>query len=244
MAATSDLVRLEGSFEEATFFVDEAECPVSGTHFQYLRTRAGAMHPTGRDSDFRIAYRDVDPTHYSVIVCPGCSFAAYPDDFGEVAQHERSALLDAQAQRDVFGRPNLCGKRTLEAATLSLTLARHCYEVREFGPRMRAGLLHRQAWLERERGQHEAERRLLRDARAAYIEAFERDGDLSEAATVRATYVIGDLSLRLDDPLEAGRWIETCLRMPALTKQRGRDVMARERLSEARQLLERLDQAS
>ena len=243
-AAPLGLVRLCEPFDEESFFVDEVECPISGTPFQYLRTRAGAMRPTGRDSDFMIAYRGVDPTHYSVVVCPGCSYAAYGDDFAELEPDDREALLAAQAQRDVFGRPNLCGERSSEAAVLSLTLARHCYEARTSGPRRRAGLLHRQAWLERERGQHEAEHRLLRDAREAYIEAFERDGSLGEGAVVRAAYLIGDLALRLDDLLEAGRWLETCLRMPELSKQKGLERMARERLSKARQLLEELGGAA
>ena len=243
-AAPPELVRLSESFDEESFFVDEAECPISGTRFQYLRTRAGAMRPTGRDSDFMIAYRGVNPTHYSVVVCPGCGYAAYGDDCAELKADDREALLAGQEQRDVCGRPKLCGERPSEAAVLSLTLARHCCEARSSGPRRRAGLLHRQAWLERERGQHEAERRLLRDARDAYIEAFERDSSLGEGAVVRAAYLIGDLALRLADPLEAGRWLETCLRMPELSEQKGLERMARERLSEARQLLAELGGAA
>jgi uncharacterized protein (DUF2225 family) len=227
-------------FDEEWFFVDETTCPVSGTRFQYLRTRAGAVRPVGRDSDFRIGYRTVDPGWYAVVVCPGCSFAAYPDDFDKVTEAERAALLEAQPQRDAFGRPNLGGERTPDGAALALQLARACYELRGAGPRRRAGLLHRQAWIERDRGQVEAERLLLRAARDAYVQAFELDTDLTDAAAARAAYVIGDLSLRLDDPLEGSRWLESCVRMPELAEQKGLDRMARDRLRDARELLGRL----
>ena len=243
-AAVHGLVRIPGSFNEEWFFVQETTCPVSATAFEYLRTRAGAMHPIGRDSDFRVAYRSVDPTRYSVIVCPGCSFAAYPDDFETLEADEREAMLAAQPQRDAYGRPNLCGERSLEAAALALTLARACYELREAGPRRRAGLLHRQAWLERERGQAEAEHRLLREARDAYVEAFEQDADLTDAAAVRAVYVIGDLYLRLDDPLEGARWLESCVQMPEVAERKGLERIARERLADARELLGRLKESA
>ena len=235
------LVRLPvDEYDETSFFVDEATCPVSQTRFQYLRTRAGAVRPVSRDSDFRIAYRTIDPGLYAIGFCPGCSFAAYPDDFAAVTEQERAALVAAQPSRDVFGRPNLGGLRTPDGGVLALRLARACYDVRGAGPRRRAGLLHRQAWIERARGKVEAERTLLREAREAYIAAFEQDGDLSDAAAARAAYVIGDLALRLDDPLEAARWLESCVRMPELAEQRGLERLARDRLHEARELLGRL----
>ena len=237
----AELVRLPvNKYDETSFFIDEATCPVSGTRFQYLRTRAGAVRPVSRDSDFRIAYRAIDPGLYALVVCPGCSFTAYPDDFQAVTEQERAVLVAAQPSRDAFGLPNLGGTRTPDAGVLALQLARACYEARGAGPRRRAGLLHRQAWIERTRGQVEAERLLLHEARDAYIEAFEQDSDLSDAAAARAAYVIGDLSLRLDDPLEGARWLESCVRMPKLAAQRGLERLARERLHEARELLGRL----
>ena len=239
------LVRLPvDEYDEKSFFVDDATCPVSGTRFRYLRTRAGAVRPVSRDSDFRIVYRAVDPGLYALVVCPGCSFAAYPDDFQAVTEQERAALVAAQSSRDVFGLPNLGGTRTPDAGVRALQLARACYEVRGAGPRRRAGLLHRQAWIERGRGRVEAERLLLHEARDAYIAAFEQDSDLSDAAAARAAYVIGDLSLRLDDPLEGLRWLESCLRMPELAAQRGLERLARERLHEARELLGQLEDSA
>ena len=230
----------DAPYRKEWFYADEITCPVSGTRFQYLRTRQGAVRPVSRESDFRIEYRDLDPGWYAVIVCPRCSFAAYPDDFAELAGSERAALLAAQPQRDAFGRPNLCGERTAEGALVALRLARACYELRGAGPRRRAGLLHRQAWIERNRGESEAERLLLREVREAYVQAFEQDADLSDAAAARAAYVIGDLSLRLNDPVEGARWLESCVRMPELSDQKGLERMARERLSDARQQLGRL----
>ena len=91
----------EAPYRKEWFYADEITCPVSGTRFQYLRTRQGAVRPVSRESDFRIEYRDLDPGWYAVIVCPRCSFAAYPDDFGELERirARRATSSPAAARR-------------------------------------------------------------------------------------------------------------------------------------------------
>lgn len=227
-------VPLRASFDESRFFVDDIRCPVSGTTFQYLRVRAGGVRPRSRQSDFQIVYQDVDPTWYSVIVCPQCSYAAYLDDFRQLGTAERRDLVANQTVRDEFGRPYLCGVRTLDEAKVAFDLGLAAYRVRGASARREAGILHRLGWLERARGDAEAEGRLLRAARDAYRHAYERDGDMNDAAAMRAAYIIGDLSLRIGEPQEAGRWLLSCVQTPAADQHSGLVRMARERLGEAR----------
>lgn len=228
-------VPLRAPFDEEALFVDDMECPVSGTTFQYLRVRAGRVRPISRASDFQVIYRDIDPTQYSIIVCPQCSYAAYLDDFHDLGATERRDLVANQTVRDAFGQPYLCGERTLDQAKVSFELALSAYRVRGTGSRREAGLLHRLGWLERERPNPAEEQRLLRDARNAYRDAYERDSDMSDAAAMRAAYIIGDLSMRVGDVQEAGRWLLSCIQAPDADQQSGLVRMARERLHDARE---------
>ena len=232
-----NLVRLDLLLNEEWFFKDDIVCPVSGAHFEYLRVRTGAVKPASRDSDFRIAYRTVDPTHYSVVVCPECSYAAYHDDFKELSDTERRDLLATQADRDMQERPNLCEERSLDDAAVALDLALSCYEARRANDRRRAGLLHRRARLERERGDTRAEISLLGDACESYRLAYERDQNMTDTEALRAAYLIGDLYFRVGKLELAARWLSTCVEMPEAKVQTGISRMARDRLHDARKLV-------
>ena len=94
-AAARKVIHLSEPFDETFFFVDTMECPISGTVFDYLRVRTKAVRPIARDSDFYVRYRGTDPSLYSIIVCPGCAYAAYRDDFDDLLEEERAALWAA-----------------------------------------------------------------------------------------------------------------------------------------------------
>ena len=58
---------------------------------------------------------------------------------------------------------------------------------------------------------------------------------------MRVAYLIGDLSLRLDDPILGAQWLETAVRFPQAKQQSGLERQARDRLSDARKLLAELE---
>lgn len=84
-------------------------------------------------------------------------------------------------------------------------------------------------------GDTPAEMRYLGAAREAYQVAFERDAGISDESAFRTAYLIGDLWLRLGNPAEAGRWLETAIRVPETKSQSGLIRLARERLHDARE---------
>ena len=92
-------------------------------------------------------------------------------------------------------------------------------------------------------GDEAAEREWLTQARDAYRQSFELDGDISEESAMRVAYLIGELSLRLDEPIVGAQWLETAVRFPEAKRQTGLDRQARDRLSDARKLLAELDEA-
>lgn len=221
-------------FNELWFFADDVQCPVCRNGFGYLRVRASAVRPAHRDTDFRIAYKTVDPSLYAVSVCPHCAYAAYVEDFTDVDAEERRALQATRAERQAQLTHPLVGERTVEDAVVSLRLALDCARVRGSGPRRIAGLLHRLAWQERTRGDVEAERALLQDAHAEYVRVYEQDPDIQDASAMRVAFLIGDLALRLGEIDEARRWLLECVSMKTAARQEGLLRMARERLDTAR----------
>lgn len=229
--------RIKDQFDEEFFFVDTVECPISGTVFDYLRVRTKAVRPVSRDSDFYVRYKGTDPALYSLIVCPGCGYAAYRDDFDDLTDEERATLFASSEARIRRLPKSLCGLRSAQDGVLATDLALECYAQRRPNERRHAVLLHRRAWAERERGDEAAELTYLGAAREAYQSAFERDSNISDESAVRAAYLIGDLWLRLGQPTEAARWLETAVRVPEAKNQTGIVRMARERLYDARQLL-------
>lgn len=231
----SDIRVLSERFNERWFFRDDIACPVCSTHFEYIRVRAGAVAPVSHDSDFRIVCRTVDPTWYSVVVCPECGYAAYLDDFETLSDAERRDLIAARPERDLRGRADICGERTLGDATRAIDLALACYDTRRADERRRAGLFHRRAWLERASGNEEGELELLASAMDSYVAAYELNANISDAAAARAAYLIGDLSIRLGKPEQAARWLGNLIQMPEAQEMPSLLRMARDRLGDARE---------
>lgn len=235
------LTKLDIEFDESFFFKDQTDCPACGSRFEYLRVRTAGVRPQHRDSDFYVSYRSEDPIRYSITVCPTCSFAAMHEDFATLDEGERVQIVSTRQQRGRYDYPNLGGLRDLEASLTALELARSCYAVRAPSVRRDAVLLHRRAWIERERGDEAAERDWLEQTRDAYRRSFELDGEISEESAMRVAYLIGDLSLRLDDPRLGAQWLETATRFPEAKHQSGLTRVARDRLSDARKLLAELE---
>ena len=235
------LTKLNIEFDESFFYQDQTECPACGSRFEYLRVRTAGVRPQHRDSDFHVSYSSEDPTRYGIVVCPTCSFAATHEDFGELNEQERAAIVGARHQRGRYDYPNLGGVRDLEDSLIALDLAQACYALRAESPRRDAVLKHRRAWVERERGDEAAELEWLEQARDAYRRSFELDGEISEESAMRVAYLIGDLSLRLGEPQLGAQWLETATRFPEAKQQSGLARLARDRLSDARQLLAELE---
>lgn len=242
-ASDEDAVPVEGDIDTRTFFVDTATCPVSGTHFQFLRVRTRSVRPQERESDFFVRYQSVNPTWYGIVVCPGCAYAAYLDDFASLEEDARARLWDDREPRSAFLTRPLTGMRTLEDAVTALDLAARCYEARGAGDSRRAVLQHRRAWLEREAGNASTERTWLTRARDSYERAFQSDKRLSEEAAARIAYLVGDLNERLGDLSGAAQWLETATRVAPSTSA-GIARTARDRLQDVRVEIKRARAAS
>lgn len=238
-----DVVPIEGDVDTKIFFMDTANCPVSGTRFQFVRVRTRVVRPKERESDFHVRYDDVNPTWYGIVVCPVCAYAAYQDDFATLDEAARARLWDDREPRSAFVTHPLTGSRTLEDAVTAIDLAIRCYEARGASDSRRAVLQHRRGWLERESGNASAERTWITRARDSYERAFKEDKRLSEEAAARIAYLVGDLSDRLGDRQTAAQWLETATRV-APAGSAGIARTARDRLQDVRESIKRERAAS
>lgn len=242
-AATFEL-RGESEYPEWAS-TEQATCPVCETRFEYLKVRDSAAQPGSRASDFQVVYRGADPSRYVITVCPDCSYASFRDDWGEMSLTETAALRAARGDRQ--DTPYLCAARSEEDLVTTIDLALRCYADRAHGDRRTAVLVHRRAWVERVRGDGEAERHWLTKARDAYQEAWERD-ESSETEAIRLAYLVGDLSLRLNNVGQAEQWLASAVgAVEDIEGRAGADVpralarMARDRLGDARKALRKLE---
>jgi hypothetical protein len=77
----------------------------------------------------------------------------------------------------------------------------------------------------------------LEKARDAYRRSFERDDAISDESAMRVAFLIGDLSMRLDEPRVGAQWLDTATRFPRAKQSSVLERSARERLSDAHKLL-------
>lgn len=234
---------IAGELNTDHFFADTIVCPVSQTRFQFPRVRTRAVRPTARDSDFYVRYQGVDPTKYGVVVCPTCAYAAYFDDFPKIDDTARQTLWDDRGARIAKVKRPLNGTRSNADALIALELAMRCYEARGAGESRRAVLQHRRAWFEREAGRIADEMEWLFRARESYKVAYEQDSRVSEESAARIAYLVGDLSMRLDDYPTAAQWLETAVRVAPPSKS-GIIRTARDRLQDVRRIIKQDRMAS
>ena len=227
----------ESKFERGVaeaFYDESVECPVCAAKFEATRVRTSALRTRKRDSDFRSIYEGLNPIHYAVYVCPQCRYAALDDHWSEVSEEALTALkTDSEERGSAVGPMEFVGRRQIETVEAAYLLALRCHDLRRTDERRRAGLLHRLAWLARERGDEETELRYLELTRASYLDAFQNDPRLREEAAATISYLLGDLSLRLDEPHEAIRWFSNTLEMARKSGHPEIERMTRNRWTDA-----------
>jgi uncharacterized protein (DUF2225 family)/CRP-like cAMP-binding protein len=211
------------------------QCPVSGTKFTALNVRPDVAKVKTRDSDFREVYEGANPGWYLVYVCPECLFAAYPDDFNNLPAPEIAAINNTIVQRkEIAAAHDLNGERSVEAAMAAYRLAVHCYSLRGPNHQRMGGLYQRLAWLCREVGDTQTEQRYLAEALLAFRSALEQPKPSEPEAELMLLYTVGEINLRLGNPVEAVKTFAQASQHAEFKKQPEIQRLTRDRWTEAR----------
>jgi uncharacterized protein (DUF2225 family) len=211
----------------------DVKCPNCRTMFHAWDVKSTAVNAGTRESDYRIVYEGPDPNLYRVWVCPNCQLAANADDFVKMTSNQLArakptleATIAADPTTYDFGY-----YRDENLAMRSYQLAVAYYDGMKGGDEKCAGLYHRMAWIERARNRPEEEKVWLAKAAEYYEKAFTSSDAGNQG--VRWAYLIGDLSIRLEDYQKATKWFTTAAAQPDFKTQSGLEKQVRDRWAEA-----------
>ncbi|HEY3107398.1 MAG TPA: DUF2225 domain-containing protein [Chloroflexota bacterium] len=228
------------TFDRQLFVARGVTCPVSNSRFAALSVRPEAAALKSRESDFHELYSGPSPLRYLIYVCPDCFFAAYPDDFSTLPPAELAAIrAQSPARRQLAAGRNLAGERQIEDASAAFRLAVDCYSLRAPNHQRLGGIYHRLAWLCRERADAANETRYLAEALQQYLTGIEQAQPPDPTVELMSLYLVGELHLRLGNPVEAIKWLQKASQHAAFRQQPEVQRLTRERWSEARAIAQR-----
>lgn len=188
--------------EVEPLFQVKMDCISCGYTFRTSRVRPSFKKAKMTESDFYVHYNGVNPEYYVVRVCPACGFAT-TENFSDKLTLEQRGDFELRVRMN-WTMKDYGGERTWEEALQTYKLALLCAQIKEEKSRIISGLLHHIAWLYREKGDKEQEKRFLQFALNSYIKVFENEeGELNNA---RLMYLIGELNRRLGNYYDAVKW--------------------------------------
>ena len=181
-------------------------CTVCDTEFTKQMVRTTKLRVLSVDTDFRSAYKDIDPNRYEVMLCRHCGFAALPNHFEKVVNRQKEAIL--QKIKPNYKHVEYEMPLSLDDAAAIYKQAFACAEAMDAKVSVKAFLSLRLAWVYREAGRKSEELPLIKDAYEGLKLAFSTEnfplGNMDEAT---AKYIIADLARRTGQMGEAMRWI-------------------------------------
>lgn len=162
-----------------------------------------------KDPDFCIHYQGENPYYYEIFVCPKCGFA-FTANYSPLNEEKRGKLKGEYIERT--GILQLCGPRNWEDALKSVKLALVTSFILKEPWTTLAGLSMRVAWLYREKGNSEEEKKYLAKAHHSYGQAYElEDLESMTMGKYRLYYILGELSGRLANYEDTRRWFNLLL---------------------------------
>lgn len=200
-----------------TFYPKNLEYPVYRNRFATHAPREQFIEIEGRDSDLMERHRGINRLYYEVVVCPKCSFAAFAEDFARLVTGEDEAVTLANAPLHArVASLDFLGFRDARLAQSAFELAIVAYGQRRSSPRKVASLNHRLAWLARQAGNAAREKRFLDTALKGYMAALKKLSAYDQRLELTITYLVAELSRRVDDLPVAMKWVSQLLQGPQL----------------------------
>lgn len=182
---------------EKTFVVKKT-CPICQKDTRVIKTRSRLI-VVKRDEDGCVHYDGFNPYFYTVWACEHCGFAADEKTFTTKMPDRHVKILRDDLLKNKFG-VKFVEERTAEDAILALKLAISYMEQVEDKLFKQAKFTHQLAWIYREIGDEDNERKFLEKAAQLYDAALAKENfpidGLSDSATI---YLISAIYWRLDE---------------------------------------------
>lgn len=205
------------------FFNKEVVCPVCAADFFAINYKQKNFHFVRRDADFHEVYEgSYSPIMFDVWVCPECLYAAKKDDFGKIKVKEIELIAKGKEERkNIAGDIDFKEFRNYESARMSYLLAANCYDKIGYKNEYIGNLYLKSAWIAREKGKSEEEKKLIKESLKNFAKAEETGeggrGALSELGFV---YLMGELYRRVDDFVNAEKYFNKVIEQRDKTKEK------------------------
>lgn len=213
--------------ESKLLFDKTIKCPGCLKEFTTKKVRTSRLRLLKRDEDFLNYYNDVNPISYAIFVCPNCGYASSESKFENISKEGiniiKSKISSKWVKRE-FGevRNTENAIETYKLALLQGTMLG--YTNLELG-----NICLNLGWLFRIKEDEDEEIRFLRLARDKFIEAYNNESlSGSNMDDAKITYLIAELSRRINEEEESLTWFAICLALPGIKMNPALDNMARE----------------
>ena len=182
---------------EKTFVVKKT-CPICQNDTRVVKTRS-RLTVAKRDEDGCVHYENFNPYFYTIWACEHCGFASDEKTFTTKMPDRHLKILRDELLKNKFG-VDFVEERTADDAIFVFKLAISYLELIEEKFFKRAKFTHQLAWIYREIGDEDNERKFLEKAAQLYDAALAKENfpidGLSDSATI---YLISAIYWRLGE---------------------------------------------
>lgn len=220
-------------FDSTVFYLKSFKCPVCGQSFKRTQLKKNATRAIKRGEDLSATYTGVNPSHYGVVLCESCGYAAMVSDFDSPSEMAKKAVREKISSKwQPRSYPyELELKDIIELHMIALLN----YEVQKRKPSDLGKLAQRLSWYYRELGDEarslKFEKECLNQFKKAYLE---ENLDLNTDFRTTVYYLIGYYSYKYEDYREAAKM----LREAIVSNRHGRNMfverLAQDRLEEVK----------
>ncbi len=205
----------------------KVKCPVCEFEFSTKKVRSSKLRLLKRDEDFLNHYKSENPIKYNIFVCPKCGFSAWESRYEQFKPENKGLILKNITAKWVprdFG-----GERSLDDAIEAYKLALLNGMFLKCTNLEQANTCLNIAWLYRLKEEVDEEIRFMTMARDRFMDAYNGESlsgtNMDES---KLSYLIGELSRRINDKNQAQVWLGVCINLPATKLNPSIDDMARE----------------
>lgn len=221
--------------EANELFDKNVECPVCSKEFTTKKVRTSRLRILKRDEDFLNYYNTENPIKYSIFVCPNCGYAAFENKFDDIRKDQVGVIIDNISSR--WNKRDFGGIRSLDEGIESYKLALFVGTLLKVKKLEQGNICLNLGWLYRLEEKKNEEARFLKLARDQFIEAYNTESLAgSNMDDSKLSYLIGELSRRINDREEALSWFNTCLSLASTRMNPALNDMAREQWRLAKEM--------
>ena len=221
------------------YYEKKVDCLHCKQSFTTLKVRSKFIKVSDTDTDFMPIYAegDVPAMYYNVFVCEHCGFS-FTEDFSRYFAPGTAEVIKKQITGK-WVHHDFKGERTIFQAIQAYKLALLCADIKKEKHVAKAGLALRLAWFYRLLRNEVQELRFMEIACNQYMESYSTEDYAStQMSATRITYMVAELSRRLNDMENATRFFSKVIESQRVGGEAKLVEMAKERWAEIRAMRE------